>query len=371
MNKIISPSELLSIERQKENEAYVERNTSFLYTSGSRLYGTNVLSSDTDVRGVFIHDQSKIFSILKIDDLTDLKFTDNEDKVLFELKTFATMIYEQKPNAIEALWIEDKDIILNSDLLDTLRENKHELTSKLSLDKMLGFSASQLKMAKRFEQKHFEKEMIEPKRENYIKVISATNNNWGHLGFPIKNTFAVRDGELIKLYSANILDNSEHSWISANRLLFINNRDVSNLEILATVEFNNELFKKDVLSYKNFQKWKESGNMNKMDIAESIGYQPKAMMHALRNLYMAKDFIETGSILLHRKENEFLKTIREGRLSLKECESLYEDLNNEIKNKQINFSLPEVNENLLNEIVRDTYSNKLNIKNDMKRGRKL
>lgn len=100
-----------SLKRQAELEKYALENLSFSYISGSRLYGTNISSSDTDIRGVFLHSIDKIFSILKEDDITEVTFTGDNDQVFFEFKSFAAMLREQKPNAIEALWVSENNII--------------------------------------------------------------------------------------------------------------------------------------------------------------------------------------------------------------------------------------------------------------------
>lgn len=355
-----------SLKRQAELEKYALENLSFSYISGSRLYGTNIPSSDTDIRGVFLHSIDKIFSILKEDDITEVTFTGDNDQVFFEFKSFATMIREQKPNAIEALWVPENNIIQDSSLYYDLRNNKEEFTSHFSLEKMLGFAASQFKMAQRFEKKHFDKEMKEPLRKDFLKILSNPQNiNFGNLGFPIENTCAVKEQEnpnLYYLYSSEHIDNKNHSWITEdNNFLFVRNKTLKDKPIIAVVEFQLEDFKQALLSFKNFNAWKENGNMEKLLISENIGYQPKPMMHALRNLYMANEFIDTGKIVLMRKEHMFLKDIRAGIFSLDECKNFYNELNNQIKSKRESFKLQDFNNKLITEILRDHYLDHFNL----------
>jgi uncharacterized protein len=367
-----------SLKRQAELEKYALENLSFSYISGSRLYGTNISSSDTDIRGVFLHSIDKVFSILKEDDITEVTFTGDNDQVFFEFKSFAAMLREQKPNAIEALWIPENNILQDSGLYYDLRNNKEEFTSHFSLEKMLGFAASQFKMAQRFEKKHFDKEMKEPLRQDFLKILSNPQNiNFGNLGFPIENTCAVKAQEnpnLYYLYSSEHIDNKNHSWITEdNNFLFVRNKTLEDKPILAIVEFQSEDFKQAFLSFKNFTAWKENGNMEKLLISENIGYQPKPMMHALRNLYMANEFIDTGKIVLMRKEHMFLKDIRAGIFSLDECKNFYNELNNQIKSKRESFKLQEFNNKLITEILRDHYLEHFNLvsKNIYKNKNKL
>lgn len=367
-----------SLKRQAELEKYALENLSFSYISGSRLYGTNISSSDTDIRGVFLHSIDKIFSILKEDDITEVTFTGDNDQVFFEFKSFAAMLREQKPNAIEALWVSENNIIQDSSLYYDLRNNKEEFTSHFSLERMLGFAASQFKMAQRFEKKHFDKAMKEPLRKDFLKILSNPQNiNFGNIGFPIENTCAVKEQEnpnVYYLYSSEHIDNKNHSWITEdNNFLFVRNKTLEDKPILAVVEFQSEDFKQAFLSFKNFTAWKENGNMEKLLISENIGYQPKPMMHALRNLYMANEFIDTGKIVLMRKEHMFLKDIRAGIFSLDECKNFYNELNNQIKSKRESFKLQEFNNKLITEILRDHYLEHFNLvsKNIYKNKNKL
>lgn len=367
-----------SLKRQAELEKYALENLSFSYISGSRLYGTNISSSDTDIRGVFLHSIDKIFSILKEDDITEVTFTGDNDQVFFEFKSFASMLREQKPNAIEALWVSENNIIQDSSLYYDLRNNKEEFTSHFSLERMLGFAASQFKMAQRFEKKHFDKAMKEPLRKDFLKILSNPQNiNFGNIGFPIENTCAVKKQEnpnVYYLYSSEHIDNKNHSWITEdNNFLFVRNKTLEDKPILAVVEFQSEDFKQAFLSFKNFTAWKENGNMEKLLISENIGYQPKPMMHALRNLYMANEFIDTGKIVLMRKEHMFLKDIRAGIFSLDECKNFYNELNNQIKSKRESFKLQEFNNKLITEILRDHYLEHFNLvsKNIYKNKNKL
>lgn len=358
--EINNPAVEESLKRQAELEAYALKNCSFIHLSGSKLYGTNNEYSDTDLRGVYLHDVNKAFSILKEDDISEVTFSGTDDKVLFELKNFALMLREQKSNAIEALWVPDQCIIQDSNLFNDLRSNKTELISTLALDKMLGFANSQLKMAKRYEQKHFDKEMKEPLRKDFIKLISnPQNKDFGKIQFPIANVCAFKHPEhpnVYSLYSSEYIENKEHSWITPdNNFLFIRDNILKDKPILAIVEFQSEAFKHANLAYKNFLAWKENGNMEKLEISFNLGYQPKPMMHALRNLYMAKEFIETGELILFRKENEFLKDVRNGKFSLKECEEFYKILDEYIQHNKPQFHLPDFNDKLLNDIVRDNY----------------
>ena len=139
------------------------------------------------------------------------------------------------------------------------------------------------------------------------------------------------------------------------------NKTLKDKPIIAVVEFQSEDFKQALLSFKNFNAWKENGNMEKLLISENIGYQPKPMMHALRNLYMANEFIDTGKIVLMRKEHMFLKDIRAGIFSLDECKNFYNELNNQIKSKREFFKLKEFNNKLITEILRDHYLDHFNL----------
>lgn len=95
--------------------------------SGSHAYGTSTPESDVDFRGIFIADKKFIltpfFNVKEVNDVSE------EDTKFFELNHFMDLCVDANPNIIETLWVDDKDIVMRTEMYDHLRTYRHDLLS--------------------------------------------------------------------------------------------------------------------------------------------------------------------------------------------------------------------------------------------------
>jgi predicted nucleotidyltransferase len=88
--------------------------------SGSHAYGTNIETSDTDIRGIYIFPESEktLFDDHQLevaDDKQDIKF--------FELQKFMQLCAENNPNVLELLFTPAECIIYKDARMDVLLTN--------------------------------------------------------------------------------------------------------------------------------------------------------------------------------------------------------------------------------------------------------
>lgn len=87
---------------------------------------------------------------------------------------------------------------------------------------------------------------------------------------------------------------------------------------------------------------KESGLGAKgKEEAETLGYNPKAVMHNVRLLFMLNELLETGKFTVRRPEADFLLDIRSGTYSKEYLEALSEDLVTQAETLFASTKLPE------------------------------
>ena len=67
--------------------------------SGSRAYGTELPTSDSDIRGVFILPQADFYSLNYVEQINDAK----NDVVFYELRRFIELLARNNPNILELL----------------------------------------------------------------------------------------------------------------------------------------------------------------------------------------------------------------------------------------------------------------------------
>lgn len=117
------------------------------HLAGSHAYGTNLETSDVDVRGIFVapehYVRTPFYNVREVD------VQEEEDTKLFELTNFMKLYLDMNPNIVETLWVDESDIQQSTEVYDFLRENAaQQLLSKKAAFTFSGYAVSQLKRIK-------------------------------------------------------------------------------------------------------------------------------------------------------------------------------------------------------------------------------
>ena len=96
--------------------------------------------------------------------------------------------------------------------------------------------------------------------------------------------------------------------------------------------FNRDGYSVYCKRYKEYWEWVEKRNEARYNTTMSHGknYDSKNMMHVFRLLLMAKEIATEGKINVHRKDREFLLSIKEGKYEYDELLSKAELLKSEL-----------------------------------------
>ena len=89
---------------------------------------------------------------------------------------------------------------------------------------------------------------------------------------------------------------------------------------VAMLYFNKDAYSMYCKRYKEYWDWvaKRNDERYKTTIAHGKKYDSKNMMHVFRLLLMAKEIATEGSVNVHRKDREFLLSIKEGKFEYDE-----------------------------------------------------
>lgn len=147
-----------------------DKYTIFKGYAGSVSYGTNLPTSDVDIRGLFCADPINIrtpfFRIREVEDGSE------EDTKLYELSHFLKLCLDCNPNIIEMLWLDDVDIIQRSPGYDLLRANRATLLSARIAFTTSGYAMAQLKRIKGHNKWITNPQSDTPPRQmNYLSLI--------------------------------------------------------------------------------------------------------------------------------------------------------------------------------------------------------
>ena len=130
----------------------VEQGTILKIISGSYMYGTNNVNSDTDYIGICIPAKDYIIGMHKFEQLEERTNPSNADRknshadndyTCYSLPKFIKLAYDNNPNILEVLFVPEKSIIYCDALGKHLLEHKKLFVSKRAFYKFMGYAISQ------------------------------------------------------------------------------------------------------------------------------------------------------------------------------------------------------------------------------------
>lgn len=108
-------------------------NIALLCFGGSYAYGTNIESSDVDIRGIAVSTKKDILLNRDFDSIQDK----NTDTVIYSLKKFVTLASKGNPNALEFLF--NKEYIFLNEAGKMLVDNRQLFLSQKCYESYLGY----------------------------------------------------------------------------------------------------------------------------------------------------------------------------------------------------------------------------------------
>ena len=242
---------------------------------GSYAYGTNIETSDIDVRGFY---QNPIDELLGIKPDSEQYCDDKTDSVVYSLKKLIQLLSNCNPNTIEILGL--TEYLYMTPEAQLIIDNKDVFLSKRAIHTFGGYAASQLNRLMN-KSGRGKKEALKNEERSLSKVIDSLHERYH------------KNGLIIKAYEQD------------NQLCL--NINAENLPIERLSGIMNELnnVHRDYTKSKRNDKAIEHNKLN------------KHMMHLLRLYMMGIDILEKQEIITKRTEehallmairnNEFLK----------------------------------------------------------------
>lgn len=260
---------------------------------GSYAYGTNVETSDIDIRGIATNSARDILTRKGFDQVENSE----TDTTIYSLEKMITLLSNCNPNTIEILGLEPWQYFIITDAGQKLLDNKDMFLSKKCIHSFGGYATSQLR---RLENKSI-RTASQIRQEEHI-LNSIRNAKYT---FPEKYFSYPDDG--IELY----IDEAVNENMNTEIFMDINLSHYPLRDYKSMWSEMNEVVK----SYSKI------GRRNQHAIEhDKLG---KHMMHLVRLYLMCFDILENAEIITYRKkEHDFLMSIRDG---------IYLDDDNQVK----------------------------------------
>jgi predicted nucleotidyltransferase len=240
---------------------------------GSTAYGTNIETSDVDLKGIAIPDIRHIFGIHPFEQHLTTK-----DHTIYALKKFFSLAQDCNPNIVEMLYTDESDVRYMDKYGKILRDNRGLFLSRRVKHTFSGYAFAQLQRIK-----------------NHRKWI----NN--------PQVCPVRDG-FIHQQPIQLADKSYKM-----------------VERFAQTEYD-AAFKK----YQQYEEWKKNRNPERAALEAKCGFDGKHGSHLIRLARMGKEILSTGQVMVKRPDWEYLLAIRRGDVVyedvVKEAEDIFEEM---------------------------------------------
>ncbi|MEE3344767.1 MAG: nucleotidyltransferase domain-containing protein, partial [Bacilli bacterium] len=124
----------------EENE-HLGENIILLGLGGSKAYGTNIATSDTDIRGIAINSEEEILLGTDFEQVVDVK----TDTTIYSFNKMIDLLSNSNPNTIEILGLKPEHYIKITDIGQQLLDMREIFLSKVVVHSFGGYAYSQLR----------------------------------------------------------------------------------------------------------------------------------------------------------------------------------------------------------------------------------
>lgn len=255
----------------------------FLTYGGSHAYGTNVESSDIDIRGCALNSRSELLQMAGFEQVLDT----HTDTTIYSFKKLIDLITSCNPNTIEMLGCKREHYFIMTQIGQELLENRKMFLSQLAVQSFSGYANQQLR---RLENALARDTYPQAEKERHIlgSCMSAMMD--------FKNRYEEFAQGSIKLH----IENSDHEDLESEIFVDVNLinyplRDYKNI----WADLNNII--------------KDYSKLNKRNRKKDEVHLNKHAMHLVRLYLMCLDILEKEEIVTYREhDRELLMSIRGG-----------------------------------------------------------
>jgi hypothetical protein len=286
--------------------------------SGSRAYGTDLPTSDTDIKGIFFLPKEEFYGLHPVTQVSD----EGNDTVFFELGRCIELLAKNNPNLMELLATPADSILKKHPIMDAL---KPELfLSKLCFKTFAGYAQTQVQKARGLNKKILNP--LEKERKSILDFCylvqeqgSIKLSDWllkherqpSHCGL-------VRIDHMRDLYAVFYDPSGKKGYRGIQQRKNANEVALSTIpkgeKPVGYLSFNKDGYSTYCRSHREYWDWVAKRNDERYQNTLNHGkrYDAKNMMHTFRLLDMAEEIGREGIIRVRRPNRDELLAIRRG-----------------------------------------------------------
>ena len=255
----------------------VDASTIYLTVHGSKSYGTNIASSDTDYRGIAIPPREYFFGYSYV--FEQKEENDPDDKVVFDIRKFFKLATDCNPNVVEILYADSASHVRVTKIGEDLLAQRDLFLSRKARFTFAGYAHSQLKRIK-------------------------THRSWllsPPKGKPTRSAYGLPD-DGNKVISGTTMGAFDE--LSASGYEF-------GAEVLSTIQREKQ-YASALHHWQQYDKWCRTRNKDRAELEAKYGYDTKHALHLIRLLRMCVEILSGRGVLVRRPDAEDLLSIRRG-----------------------------------------------------------
>lgn len=317
----------------------------FETVAGSRAYGTNLETSDEDLRGVFVARNGLLGGLDRVEQVSD----DRGDLVYYELGRFVELLLKNNPNALELIAMPDDCVRYRHPLFERLSPSV--FLSKLCAKTFAEYAMGQIRKAR-----GLNKKIVNPQPEKRHPLLSFCHVPLGQGSVPLLDWLHSKSIDpaecgLTAVRNAAGVCAIYHAPTGVYRGL-VSPKDPDALvyssvpreaEPIGWMHFNEDAFKAHCKAHREYWQWVEQRNEERFhtNASHGRGYDSKNLMHTIRLLEMAAEIAREGVLRVRRPNRDYLLEIRSGVFSYDELVARAETLHAGLDAAFDASSLPE------------------------------
>ncbi|TDX12460.1 DNA polymerase beta superfamily protein [Flavobacterium sp. S87F.05.LMB.W.Kidney.N] len=319
----------------------------FEVISGSKSFGLNTPTSDTDIKGVYYLPKEKFFGLNYIPQISN----ETNDEVYYEIGRFVELLLKNNPNILEILASPDDCILYKHPLMEKLKIE--DFLSKLCKDSFAGYAVTQIKKARGLNKKIVNPLPKEKKRlldfcyvlkgyETIPLLEFLQENNWnqeqiGLVNLPnSRGMFAMFYDEKKSLGYKGIIQKTNSNEVSLSSI-------PKNEKLIGYLSCNQDGYSKYCKEYTEYWNWIEKRNDDRYNTNQQHGknYDSKNMMHTIRLLQTAEQILSTGKLNIRVSNRADLLDIKAGNKEYDDLLEMADNLIASIESHYLTSNLPD------------------------------
>lgn len=300
--------------------SWLEGRTIYLTRHGSHAYGTNVPTSDLDLRGVAIPPREYLLGYLHHFEQAETK--GDPDIVIFDLRKFMTLACDCNPNVLEVLFVDPSDRVKVTPAGQALLEHRHLFLSKKARHTFSGYAMAQLKRIETHRRWLLHPPAGAPVRTDFglpercvmskdqlkaaESMIRKRVESWQVDLDPLDDAGKIQLRErLVEALTDMHLATEDQQWAAAGRALGFSDNFLELLD-------RERRYAAAQRNWEQFNTWVQQRNPARAQLEAHHGYDSKHGMHLVRLMRMCRELLETGQLIVRRPDREELLAIRAG-----------------------------------------------------------